>query len=71
MLNIYMVRCLTDITEGRRGYRDVISFVSGGDAWAYANKQGGVMGRVPNTGDWRTYSGGKYWNVVSVSVWED
>ncbi len=70
MINIYTVQCETDMTEGRGGKRDVISFMSEDEAWSYANKQLGIMGRKPTDGDWRTYSGGSDWNVKSTQVWE-
>ena len=70
MFNIYMVKRCSDMTEGRGGMIDVIAFERESEAWEYANKQLGVMGRKPNTGDWRTYSGGRDWDVKEISVWE-
>jgi hypothetical protein len=71
MISIYEVVCERDMTEGRGGKEVVIRFMDEQEAWDYANSKSGIMGRRPSNGDWRTYSGGKDWDVKCVSVWEN
>lgn len=44
--------------------------MSENEAWDYANKQLGIMGRKPTNGDWRNFSGGRDWDVKPTQVWE-
>ena len=70
MIKIYKVYCESDMTEGRGPKKLVLAFLNENDAWDYANKQSGIMGRKPTKGDWRTYSGGRDWDVKPMNAYE-
>jgi hypothetical protein len=69
MINIYTVQCNSDMTEGRGGMRDIISFTSEDEAWEYTEGKSGVMGRKPQSGSWRNEKYGD-WTVKVLEVWE-
>jgi hypothetical protein len=67
MVSVFEVLRNSDMTEGRGPMVYVATFTTNELAWEYANSQGGVMGRS-NYGDWRTYSGGRDWDVKEKHV---
>lgn len=68
-MKIYGVYKQKDMTEGRGSMVFVCCFTKECDAWSYANKQTGIMGRY-NGGDWRSYSGGRDWDVKPLECFQ-
>lgn len=65
---VYVVKQISDLTEGRGPMVSVKYFLNEDDAWNYADCNGGVMGRKPSSGSWRNEKYGD-WQVEEVTVY--
>ena len=55
-MKVYQVLRETDLNEGRSGYGVVDTYATEELAWRAANKLAGIVGRRPDSGDWRASS---------------